>query len=162
VKIELVLVLAVVACRPAPAPPPPHPRESAEPRTEIVCAVYGYRALLVAGPSADPAFDAAQAAAEADDAAAQFAASRGDHGTAARRYLDCAARFRAVVAASQLRFAATANAKICYGNAITAFANASRLASAGRAALEDAAGADPLLEEYIHRRLADAPSECAR
>jgi hypothetical protein len=116
--------------------------------------------MHVVGTSASAKFDAAHAAAAADDEAAQLAVSRGDHRTAAKRYLDCASRFRAIVAADPMRFAATADAKICYANAITAFANAGRLDSQGRAALEQATATDPPLADAIRRLLDAAPSEC--
>jgi len=144
----------------AAAPEPAKPREET-PQITTVCPMYGYRALLPQGAaSADPAYDRAHYDAAHDDFDAQIAISNNQHRKAARHYLECAARFRAVATESEMRFAATANARICYTNAMIAFANAGDLSTVGRAELERAAVDDPPLADAIGRMLAAAPSEC--
>jgi len=159
-RVKLVACIALAACAHAPAPRPPDEPAPA-PKITTVCAVYGYRALLPHGAaSEDPAFDSAHADAARDDLAAQLATANNEHRKAARHYLHCAARFRSVAATSALRFAAAANAKICYANALVGFANAGALGSDGRRELERAAVDDPALADAIAKMLADAPSEC--
>jgi hypothetical protein len=162
-----VACLAIAACGSSPAPAPRTPStppvvEEPELVATTVCAVFGYKTMQIGASSTDPAYDAAEAAATGDAEAAQAAAEKGNHLSAARHYVDCARRFRAVAATSALRSTATYNAKVCYDNALYAFANAGKLAEEGRGRLEQAAHDDSVLAAYITGLLEDAPADCAR
>jgi hypothetical protein len=52
------------------------------------------------------------------------------------------------------------NARLCYDNAIHAFANAGELASTGRAMLDHAVADDPRNAEFLRGKLAKLPTDC--
>ena len=143
------------------APPAPAPEE----QTTQLCAAYGFQVLseaviVVNGATAAPAFDDANAQAR-HDAELAAGAARTDMAAAARHYLACAARFRAVPDDDPLRDTARYNAIVCYENAMYAFAMAGRFRSEGKAALERAIREDVRLAPDLRRMLAAPPSDCA-
>jgi len=112
------------------------------------------------GPPMKTGFDAAIVAAHADYDAATAANDAHHPRAAAQKFLACARRFLAVPAGDPLEDSAIYDAQVCYYDAIYAYANAGALGAEGRAALEQAAAADPRSAAYIRKELADAPSDC--
>ena len=143
----------------APATPP-EDEQSAQ-----LCAEFGFKILaeaviVVNGSTAAPAFDDANAQAKHDVELAD-GASRSDMRAAARHYLACAARYRAVPDDDPLRDTAHHNAVSCYENAMYAFAMAGKFTAEGKPALERAIKDDPRLAPELRRMLASPPSDCA-
>jgi hypothetical protein len=139
---------------------PPERQESVQ-----LCAEYSFKILsdaviVVNGSTAAPAFDDANAQAN-HDAELAGGAARTDMAAAARHYLACAARFRAVPDDDPLRHTAHYNAVGCYQNAMYAFAMAGRFSAEGKPALERAIRQDPRLAPELRRMLASPPSDCA-
>jgi hypothetical protein len=115
----------------------------------------GYQILLVTGSIGAPTpADDAVAIAARDYAAALAADKAGRPREAARRFLDCASRFAAVVPGDAAVETTIYDAQVCYDDAIYAFAAAHALAGDGRAALEAAAARDPRNADFIHAELA--------
>jgi hypothetical protein len=167
------MVVLLAACghaAPAPATGPSPPAETATLAgpVEGVCARYGYEMLIQEshwtddGPDLVTAVDAAQSAARADEAAANAAEGAGRSRDAALSFLACAKRFVAVPDGDPMIGTAIYDAHVCYDDAIWAFANAGRLAAEGKAALQQAAAADPRNADYIDKQLATDWSECAK
>jgi hypothetical protein len=144
------------------------PETAAPPNSEQpvqLCAEFGFKFLsdaviVVIGSTAAPAFDDANAQAKHDALLADGAA-RTDMAAAARHYLACAARFRAVPDDDPLHHTAASNAVSCYQNAMYAFAMAGRFTAEGKPALERAIKDDPRLAPELRRMLASPPTDCA-
>ena len=157
------LVLAAGCWRGDTATAPSEPAPAAQ--TAQICAEYGFKILaeaviVVNGATAAPGFDDANAQAKHDAELADGAA-RTDMAAAARHYLACAARFRAVPDDDPLRETAHYNAVGCYENAMYAFAMAGRFRTEGKPALERAIRDDVRLAPDLRRMLAAPPSDCA-
>jgi len=133
-------VVLLVGCGPiaAKAPPAPAPAPQQE---ELVCARYGYQVLLIDDTDANTI-------AHQDY---EKASSAKDDREAAQHFLDCARRF--------LNTDDTYDARVCYYDAIYAFANANALEHGGKDAMLAAAAADARNGEYIKTELAGV-SDC--
>lgn len=174
VVISIPIVVLAVACgrgRGAAITRPTDPKpavaseavagEAAEPELGTpACGLYAMKVLPRRAPGSHASSHPAMASAEAAAEQAATASEGGDHVEAARRYLACATRHREVPEDHPLRAAATANAEICYENAIYSYANAGRFAAEGRAVIERAVAEDPRHADFLRARLADPPSEC--
>ena len=129
------------------------------------CVPYAYYGLkMTSFPSETgdhAAFHAADGAAREHAETATTAADAKRYGDAARAFFACAVDYRAVPAGDPGLALALDNARACYGNAISAFANAGQWASAGRALVERAEHDDPRLADYLRDQVAKAPSDCA-
>jgi hypothetical protein len=162
----------VAACgHAASAPPavtPASPAATGLEPVEMLCAQYGYEILIMEshktydGPELVTAVDAAQSAAQADVARADAAQAAGHPRDAALAYLACAKELAAVPDGDPMVGTAIYDARVCYDDAMWAFANAGRLAAEGKAALEAAAVADPRDAAHIREELAKDWSECAK
>jgi hypothetical protein len=130
------------------------------------CAPYSYQLLITEshheydGAPMVTAVDDAQAIAQHDYDAAVAADQAHQPREAARHFLDCAHRFVAVSDGDPMAPSALGEARICYYDAIYAFANAGAFEREGRAALEQAAAADPRNAAYIRGELARPPIDC--
>lgn len=149
----------VVELPPAPitttsvaAEEPPAPADVTEEDSD--CLRYMFMILYSPAQPSEP-FDAAERAYERASAASE---QRRDV-EAGRAFMDCAKAYRAVPAGHPDRERAEENARICYYDAIHAFANGRRLRD-GVAALKKAAEEDPPMREAIEKLLADPPVEC--
>jgi hypothetical protein len=147
-------LLLLAACGGSSRPP------AAEEPGELGCLRSGlktqYRVVPPSTRENHPAFG--QAWADADAGEAAFEA---DPATAAQHFTACGGRYAEVPADHFQREQATTNAEICFDNALQAYADAGTLEPEGRAALEAAAEADPLLADHLRAGLASPPAGCA-
>lgn len=144
----------------APIPPAgavPTSSAGADP-LESPCVHYVYKVLYGSSSSGDDARAMADAQRAYDGAT--DAAETGDHRKAAQSFLACARHYRSVPEQHRQRQTADQNARICYYNAMYAFANAGELSSRGNAVFERASSEDPRQSAYIHELSKDPPTDC--
>jgi hypothetical protein len=162
------IAVLFAACGHAASPAPVAPAPAHDEALDVICPQYGFEILVMEdhktddGPELVTAVDGAQSAAQADEQAANAAVAAGRQRDAALAYLACAKRFAAVPDGDPMIGTAIYDARVCYDDAIWAFANAGRLAAEGNAALEAAAAADARNAQHIRDELAKDWGECAK